>query len=250
MVRVDIRNRSGSVEHYYHFLLGFCVPLVRFALSRGERGESLVVRECGPLTALLAELGLRLEILPVAQFHAQPATVQLAGFDDPGSYDYQAFVEFARYVADLHAASQSRLSARSSVILIERDAPAEFYLSEKAEIRGAGSSRCAIKNHGALAAALSARLPSFESLRLEGKSLLEQFEIFHNADIVIAQHGAALSNLLFMRGNTRVIEIGPLRYGGRQFSALSRTMGLHYTFMPQGSLFPLVDPDEILSDLA
>jgi hypothetical protein len=222
MVRVDIRNRSGSVEHYYHFLLGFCVPLVRFSLSRAEPGESLVVRECGPLTALLAELRLRLDILPVAQFHAQPATVQIAGFDDPASYDYQAFV-----------------------ILIERDAPAEFYLSEKAEIRGAGSSRCAIKNHTALAAALSARLPSFKTLRLEGKSLLEQFEIFHNADIVIAQHGAALSNLLFMRRNTRVIEIGPLRYGGRQFSVLSRTMGLDYALVPQSTPFPVVDPDEI-----
>jgi capsular polysaccharide biosynthesis protein len=245
MVRVDIRNRSGSVEHYYHFLLGFCVPLVRFSLSRAEPGESLVVRECGPLTALLAELRLRLDILPVAQFHAQPATVQIAGFDDPASYDYQAFVQFARYVAELHTASQSRLSARPSVILIERDAPAEFYLSEKAEIRGAGSSRCAIKNHTALAAALSARLPSFKTLRLEGKSLLEQFEIFHNADIVIAQHGAALSNLLFMRRNTRVIEIGPLRYGGRQFSVLSRTMGLDYALVPQSTPFPVVDPDEI-----
>jgi hypothetical protein len=247
MVRVDIRNRDGSVEHYYHFLLGFCVPLVRFSLSRGEPGESLVVRECGPLTPLLAELRLPLDILPVAQFRAQAATVQITGFDHPASYDYEVFVQFARYVADLHTASQPRLSARSSVILVERGAPAEFYLSEKAETRGAGSSRCAIKNHTAVAEALSARLPSFTSLRLEGKSLLEQFEIFHNADIVIAQHGAALSNLLFMRKNKRVIEIGPLRYGGRQFSALSTTMGLDYTFVPQSTRFPVVDPDEILN---
>jgi len=38
-------------------------------------------------------------------------------------------------------------------------------------------------------------------------SVLEQIELFSNADVVIGTHGAGLANILFCKPNTKVIEI-------------------------------------------
>ena len=36
---IDIINRRPSVEHYYHFVLGFLVPLVRRIATEVENGS-------------------------------------------------------------------------------------------------------------------------------------------------------------------------------------------------------------------
>jgi len=93
---------------------------------------------------------------------------------------------------------------------------------------------------------LEKSLPSFISLKLEGKKLFDQYWLFQNAEVVVAQHGAALSNILFMREGTRVIEIGPQRMFKTYFSELAKTLGIEYSLMDQHDRFPVVNPDELL----
>jgi capsular polysaccharide biosynthesis protein len=47
----------------------------------------------------------------------------------------------------------------------------------------------------------------FVTVAMDGRSLDEQAALFAGADVVVAEHGAALANLVFARPGTRVIEL-------------------------------------------
>jgi len=38
-------------------------------------------------------------------------------------------------------------------------------------------------------------------------SIFDQYQLFNNAEIIFAQHGAALFNIMFMNNNSKLIEI-------------------------------------------
>ena len=83
-----------------------------------------------------------------------------------------------------------------------------------------------INNHTELSNTLAKEFgPRFCNLTLERSSIYYQYHIFSHAKIVIAQHGAALSNIVFMEPNENhaVIEIRPPAKVLPQFQEKSRT---------------------------
>lgn len=52
----------------------------------------------------------------------------------------------------------------------------------------------------------------FRFVTTQGKTMKEEADLFGNADVIVAVHGAALHNLLFARPGTKVIEIFPYDY--------------------------------------
>jgi len=63
-------------------------------------------------------------------------------------------------------------------------------------------------------------------LALEDKSVADQISIFSNVKVVLAQHGAALSNIIFARPGTLVVEIGHRNFPC--YTRLSEKLGLPY----------------------
>ena len=226
-VHLTIANTVGSVEHYFHFLLGFFIPLVRHlagsALDR--RIGEVLVRSCGPMDSHLLALGdPRIVILDKSAHDAARglATTErqrfklIRGYDKPFRFDRAVFV----WVRDLMLARsdvQDEIakapaewqSKRERILLIRRGPPDPFYLSRKAEVPGAGTSRRSIPNQDKLRRALADRFGDVVDTALEGLSLSRQIALFHLADIVVAQHGAAFANLVWARRSTRVVEIFP-----------------------------------------
>ena len=49
----------------------------------------------------------------------------------------------------------------------------------------------------------------FETVYLEGMSMMNQILLFQSAEVIIAPHGAGLANLLFCEPGTKVIELMP-----------------------------------------
>jgi len=79
-------------------------------------------------------------------------------------------------------------------------------------------------------------LPVFDSLglepvRLAGRSLAEQAALFHDASLIIANHGAALSNLVFCRPGTRVIQILAPGMMEREYRTLSHHGRLQHDYL-------------------
>ncbi|HSW76613.1 MAG TPA: glycosyltransferase family 61 protein [Candidatus Saccharimonadales bacterium] len=91
-----------------------------------------------------------------------------------------------------------------------------------------GSSRVGrqILNEDQVFALLKAH--GFERYELSKLSFLEQVELFHNAEVVIGAHGTGLTNILFCKPNTKVIEIFQARCD-TSFYYLGQGVGVDYT---------------------
>ncbi len=71
----------------------------------------------------------------------------------------------------------------------------------------------------------------FTTVSMDGKSLREQIQIFASAEAIVAPHGAALTNLLFIQPGTKVIELFPYGYVNNCFYALANYAKACYFYL-------------------
>jgi capsular polysaccharide biosynthesis protein len=68
----------------------------------------------------------------------------------------------------------------------------------------------------------------FVAVRLSELSMAEQARVFNEAEVIVAPHGAGLSNLVFCKEKTIVVEILPPRWMAPCFMALASCAGCIY----------------------
>ena len=93
----------------------------------------------------------------------------------------------------------------------------------------------------------------FEKVFMEELSFSEQITAMQQAEIVVAPHGAAITNVIFCSPGTHVVEIADLSFPNPNFYALSSAMGHHYWILDAegiGDVHPLkkdlyIDPSEV-----
>ena len=254
---------GGSVQHYYHFLLGLVVPLVSFAMLDQDfrNGRCLFIRSCGPLDRIILELHLgNIHILSPEQHREirsqdpppQQRMVRLKGFDNERQFDS---VVFRRVSHHLKALLQNEISSvahmlrsqRPRILIIRRDTPDEFYASASCEIKTASAQRRSISNHSEIREEISRAVGPCLEVALERSTLAEQIALFSWATVIVAQHGAALANLIWAEPPAHVIEIAPQPMRGRverrqEFGRLAKCLGLTHEIVWQNDRHGPVDP--------
>ena len=268
-VHLSMRTRQGSFQHYHHFLLGFLVPLVAMwdEVVAGHP-RRVFVRSCALMDPLLLQLDLPgLTILPVEVHDAMRGTssvppcreMVVQGYDWPDRYDGRIFASvkqklfhvFNNALLEEHGRLARRFSGDGDrILMIRRLPPDPFYSSVASEAKTAGAQRRSVANFDALTKIVESNTNNLLVGALDGFSLIEQMARFAWADLVIAQHGAALSNLLWARPGTRVIEIvpreseTPLRrddFFGALASCLDLKLQKIWQALPHGP----VDPEDV-----
>jgi len=261
-IRIESQNLSGSVEHYYHFFFGLLVPLVNWYCKNGRNYAKVYVRSCADLDIVLLELDYKNVVILDRQKHLELAAqdhyeyhclqhIKLRGYDKPDAYLKNAFISARNEILSRleivpdtvrNKIMSSNTEGRKTII-IDRKTPAKFFQSEYCEIQGGGNIRRSIPNIKQVEGALFEYHPSM--VFMEGLSLKRQATIFHTADIIIAQHGAALSNLLFCRPGVTIVEIIPrnlIQDGifSNYFRLLSRIIkAKHFIVLQHGSHSPV-----------
>lgn len=269
-----IRNNDGSVEHYYHFLLGYLLPLCTYLSQQSEEREVLLVRECGPLNRLIHELQIPELLLCERRSHADfPRSfngsihfeqTEIGGVDIGCAkpvYDLEALArvvrEGVRYVRGRLGPSieahcrclEAEWQASPRLLVVERCSPDPYYNSCLAEIKGGGTSRREITNIAELLAALTAAFGQIRHATLENLSLAEQIALFETADAVVAQHGAGLSNIVWMGRGAHVVEFIQCPEMKRHFGDLSSVLGIRHHFLERGETRDPVDVRELIECL-
>lgn len=92
---------------------------------------------------------------------------------------------------------------------------------------------------------------NIETVRPENLSFLEQVALFANAELIVAPHGAALTNLLFSAPGTSVLELFSPNYVNTCYWSISNLGNLRYSYiLGEGDRPPnYYDPHHVREDL-
>jgi hypothetical protein len=104
--------------------------------------------------------------------------------------------------------------------------PAHLPTPERLYISRQRASRRRLRNEDAIIAQLEA--DGFMVVSLEGRSFVEQIGVMSAARIVIAPHGAGLTNLVFCPPKTTVIELFPDSYHEYSYETLCYVLEFNY----------------------
>lgn len=238
---------QGSVEHFYHFLLGYFMPTVLWQERSGS--EVFSVRDCGPMNPWfdLLRPGTDLEIMNPGQMlqryvtHRQVAKV-VRGWDDPRRFHRKSHVTFTD-VMRARVGARNSVNTRPRITLVARAPSPVFYLSGASEAYGSGAAWRSIPNIPEIASALDP-LGDVEVLDTAGLPPTDQIRTLASTDVLVAQHGAGLSNMIWMRPGAAVVEIQPPQLPTVDiiFSSLASVRGLAYIRVAQENDHAHVNP--------
>lgn len=267
-------NLDGSVEHFYHFMFGYLLPFIEHC--HGMRASHrFQMRDCGPMNRVFGDLGgFQIGIRPVHKMLAvvvgmAPASAGLArivipGFDVPQAYSAERFRRIRRIFARLYgpqidgfATAHPAAASDRLVLVIDRAPPPAAYLRAGTEAPSGGSARRSVPNMPEVFEAIAARHDAM-LMRLEELPLFEQIFLFSRAWRIVAQHGAALSHLIWARPDAGLVEILP-NPGGLApdqapregyFRMLCECMAIARRVVGQESEHAPVEPGAVLQALA
>ncbi len=228
----------GSVEHYYHFLLGYLLPVALW--QRREEKRRFFVRDCGPLNRLFGELASRWNLGFLSPDEHRDECVlggasYVVGMDQITRYNANSLESATRNVTQALGLAEWSVPQfeMPTILVVERGKAHPFYASSRSESSTSGIDRRSLPNQAEMSSALE-DLGHVQVVQLEDASLAEQVRWFGQADVVVAQHGAALANIVWCRPGSGIVQIDPTDRG-RTFSRLAETMGCSSEWIRQDS---------------
>lgn len=277
VISLYFRCNEGSVTHFYHFFFGVLIPLIEYHVSTNQVKSYKICTDMGPMKRILCELPLN-----IIEISGPRCDTRFRAHDDKSLYSriklkddemlLPSYDIFNVFLYDDHAIP--RLSDRTRlmvlqyiqdntpcyiqsiptkpIILIERTVE-PYYSEVKTKLpqvySTSGSERRVIANHADLVQSLASKYgDAFMNLSLERCSIYYQAHMFRGAKVIIAQHGAALSNIFFLETTANVIEISPpWSKSLYHFRNLSHFCGVDYDVVDQSSDKSVVNIDLILS---
>lgn len=239
---------SGKLWEYYHFLIDFA-PRVAYALRNSTCSRTVIFapnyyhderfslslrrtpRTMAPLcNVLFGRYGLRMARYGVGR---APGGVEALDFNPKFRWGNQPaeWLDYFREYARALAAPVPALGSRLDVLIVRRGMPDPNAPKCLRPVRcGTGGQRRRLP-----AAFFDQGLAFFgnHSIRaevavLERLPLIEQVRLFAQAPVIIAMHGAGISNIIFATSGASLIEVG-LR-SSRCYVRLAHKMRVHYFY--------------------
>lgn len=268
-------NGGDWVGHYYHYLFGYLLPIALYPhrktgqtcvlsvghldhITRDIFGDDVRVvsiqisvqsRIIGlrnrlsstlrfvPFRRPVRKLLLRVFLSSLLKEHDLKAIKILDAYDNPLHHSADRLTRFRSVVLDRLASKLDQLSTlqyRQDVVVIERGEPGEQFVAIG---QTAGKQRRSIPNINSLCQRLS-KTCSVGKHCLEDMEFAAQITLFSGAKVVVAQHGAALSNIVWMRPGSLVLEVIPPEKVPNTpqkefFSSIATQMGVHHHYILQ-----------------
>ncbi|MGC2661448.1 MAG: glycosyltransferase family 61 protein, partial [Bryobacteraceae bacterium] len=196
---------SHDWSTYYHWLVDIAPKIATAQRDLGASAADLVFLYPGKLRSYEVETLEALGVLPSRVINLR----QTGGVTADTIYT-MPLPGFYRV--------HPRLNAFRSALGVQRQACRRLYVSR--------SGRRRIENEDALVAMLDGF--GFEFVPDVPRSLNAQIELFAEASHIVSPHGAALSNLIWSSGNTRVLELASAVYSPDYFGVLADECDVKY----------------------
>lgn len=224
------RNPGGSPCHYYHFLFGVCVPLHAWFRKHADL-DAWCLPSLGPMERHLRSIPSlsRVQLLQPGELPLEYCQETIKGMDFgfAGSYQIEPIKAFRQEILGGEPDGSA-----IDILFIDRGYPRADHLS-RFKIKSEGAMRRNISNSTSICQELRLDGWTVEHAFLEDLTLQQQARLVHRAKIIIAQHGAGLSNLVFAQPAASVVEVGPRNR--RHYKDLCDVLQLNYLVYPSQS---------------
>ena len=171
----------GSSQNYYHSIIDFFPRVFSYKKSIFKNIDKLIIgndRLKPIFEYLLQELKIELEIKIIKNkvyFFKNSVFTINNNFEKINNLYRNTFYD-------------NNLKANRKIFISRKDATSRTIINENELINF-------LKNN------------DFEIINLSKKKFIDQVKIFNSSKLIVAMHGAGLTNLLFCKNNTKVIEI-------------------------------------------
>lgn len=248
------RNWGGSVQTFYHFLLGYFLPVTLWL--EHARMRHIVLRDCGPMNCWFDLLPPDVEVEVVQPGVALAAVTgkwmryrAIRGLDDPEHFD-------ARRLRSARAAVLTRIGERGQVtpnrvVVVDRGSSDAFHRGPGSETEMSGSERRSTPNLAAVVRSLPFTVP-VDVVDTAVLAPVEQIRVIRDCRVLVGQHGAGLAHMLWLEPGATVVEIQPPVPDEALdlFARLAATLGHGYVRVTQESVHAPVEPDLLRAALA
>lgn len=248
-------NWDGSVQQFYHFLLGYLLPLSIWVDRHSC--DHILVRDCGPMNTWIEAINgkSRIEIIPAGSaLHIvignRVKHDVLQGMDNPDKFSREKLLQGIQSVRQRLDIDPEIAPIEPAVLVIDRASSEDFYHRHGSETEMSGKERRHVPNLKELPNVYSGSLP-LRVLDLAHLSPREQIRVAQVATILVGQHGAGLAHMLWMPSGSHVVEIAPPLPMQVQdiFSRLAQTLGHTYIRVTQQDVHAEVDLERIIQSL-
>jgi hypothetical protein len=201
---------NGNYFNYHHFLKEWMIPLYSYLLEHDLLDKKVVINiEEGKNGQIHSDKWDEVikQIFPDVQVTHEKVEweklhLKTWKYDEVGEISKSDAISFRDYVLKQLNIKETN----KKVVLVER-----FKANDMNRPGDYGKQNIKyIENHSELKESLEKETSGsdyeFQNIFCENLSFKEQVELFHNTSVFIAQHGAALINLIWMEPGSKVIE--------------------------------------------
>lgn len=252
-VLVVSNHWDGSVQVFYHFLLGYFAPLTVWLRRTGEK--RIAVRDCGPMNIWFDLLAKEIDVQvvkPGVALHSLAGNRSrhhvVLGLDYPDRHTTRklhAAIEAMRSFAD----EDGGLGA--PILVIDRQTSDDFHSGPQSETEMSGARRRSIPNLPEICGQLLSS-DNYTIVDMANMPPSDQISLAAQANTLIAQHGAGLVHMIWMPAGSTIIEIHPPLPDEAidVFRHLAKALGHQYMTVPQSDVHAAIDPSALQSVLA
>ena len=221
-LRVDkciISCNNASLQNYYHWTVQTMVSIVHSKKYHRQKGFSLLIprRLQAYQSDWLRLCGFSKNNLNVILFDTDQVVSSNKMLVPLTLYNPFDFFPSSRALKDFRESVLNQQCNDSSVLT--KYTPKKIYISRSDSIKLRG-----LNNEKKFEDKLE--MCGFFILKASQLTVAEQIHFFSNADIIVASHGAGLSNLIFAKKSCTFIEINQSNYFNTCFSAMHTALGL------------------------
>lgn len=234
-------RESSTRDHFFHFLLGYVLPSLKFALTEGISNVSY--EDCGPLlNKTLADICqlMNLKLIPADQathFDLAPVArwdrwiTRLDGSAPPQKLTESFLLATNLVRNDIIHRSLAHLPTHiqtPEVIVIKRSQSHPYYQKNgQFSNPGYGRERRDLQNTDEVASAIADYGLSVRTVDMGSIPFAEQVSIFHHAKAVIGARGAEFAHLFWMKKNTNALMFAtPIRKPNHATRTLAQMRGI------------------------